>query len=232
MAGTVTHFAIADKIYETLGGKITDYPLFLGGNIAPDAVHARKGFERDDKKRSHFCEGVRSYGYGYPEMAELFWGRVDAFIDDYVIPAEKDRDLYLGYLVHILTDEYFLMSVYKLLEGILSLSGRELADRVNNREYSGYFRNAYDLRVSEYPFARPLLADLEAVWDYEVRDYVTADEINVSKRWVIKNFVDGGRADGAGVESRSGQEVRPIGDSLKFVSDASEAVICRINRII
>jgi len=78
MASTITHLAIADKIYSILGdGIIRNLPLFFGGNLAPDAVHAKKDYQRADKKYSHLCDGIRSYGYGYPEIARLFKDRVD-----------------------------------------------------------------------------------------------------------------------------------------------------------
>jgi hypothetical protein len=35
MAGSITHIAIADKIYYILGGRaIKNLPLFFGGNLA------------------------------------------------------------------------------------------------------------------------------------------------------------------------------------------------------
>jgi hypothetical protein len=43
MDETTTHIAIADKINDILGdGVIKNLPLFFGGNIAPDAIHAKK----------------------------------------------------------------------------------------------------------------------------------------------------------------------------------------------
>ena len=80
MAGTATHIAIADKINSILGdGVIKNLPLFFGGNLAPDAIHAKQNYQRADKKHSHLCDGIRSYGYGYPEIAKLFKDRVNEF---------------------------------------------------------------------------------------------------------------------------------------------------------
>ena len=54
MSGTLLHIAIADKIYDISGSSIVkNLPLFFGGNIAPDAVHAKEDYQRRDKKHSH-----------------------------------------------------------------------------------------------------------------------------------------------------------------------------------
>ena len=58
MPHTITHLAIADKIYVILGGEvIKNLPLFFGGNLAPDAIHAKKDYQRADKKHSHLSTG-------------------------------------------------------------------------------------------------------------------------------------------------------------------------------
>jgi hypothetical protein len=202
MAGTVTHLAIADKIYDILGSEvIKNYSLFLGGNIAPDAIHAKKDYQRADKKRSHLCDGIRSYGYGYPEIAKLFKDRVDEFINKYYMTAGEDKDLYLGYIVHLLADELYLLSTYEQIETRLRKDGRNLdepdfrknlADEVNAGSHREFFSDAAyinDVSVYEYNFKADVLSALEAVWDYEIKDYINADEMNISKRWVIDTFV-------------------------------------------
>ena len=71
MAGAITHLVIAEKIYAELGDDIIkNVPLFFGGNIAPDAIHAKKDYQRADKVRVHLRP--TSYGYGYPERNKQF----------------------------------------------------------------------------------------------------------------------------------------------------------------
>ncbi|MCL2774491.1 MAG: zinc dependent phospholipase C family protein [Oscillospiraceae bacterium] len=202
MPGTATHLAIADKIYFILGGDvIKNLPLFFGGNIAPDAIHAKKDYQRIDKKRSHLCEGIRSYGYGYPEVAKLFRDRVNEFIENYYMNANGDKDLYLGYIVHLLADELYLLNVYKHLEEHLINNGvnpnepdfrKNLADSVNNSGYKdiwGKIGNAYEISIHEYQFKQNVADVLEAAPDYEVKNYITMDEIKTSKHWVIDTVV-------------------------------------------
>ncbi|MDR1692416.1 MAG: zinc dependent phospholipase C family protein [Oscillospiraceae bacterium] len=196
MPGAATHLAIADRIYAVLGGRVLqDAPLFYGGSIAPDAVHAKQGYQRADKKRSHLCDGIRSYGYGYPEMAALFRSRLDAFIRDNA--GRSGKDLYLGYVVHLMTDEIYLLSTYKRLETALLGGGaledmavfrKKLADEVNSGEHRSFFREDGDLRnilPHEYAFSQNVEALLNQRWDYAVENYMGADEINASKRWVL-----------------------------------------------
>ena len=107
MPGSVTHIAIADKVYNVLGGNvIQNLPLFFGGSIAPDAIHAKADYQRADKKRAHFCDGIHLYGYGHPKSARLFQNRVKKFVGQYFIPGGVDKELYLGYAVHLLADEF------------------------------------------------------------------------------------------------------------------------------
>lgn len=201
MPGTMTHLAIADSIYTMLGDTIIkNPPLFFGGNIAPDAIHAKKDYQRADKKRSHLCDGIRSYGYGYPEIAELFKNRINVFIKNYLMAATENRDLYLGYVVHLLTDEFYLLKAYNQLEDKYRSMGvnpdepefrKKLADEVNNgnhREFFSKYTYNNDILPNEYKFNYNVLDILNAIWDYEVKDHINANEINISKHWIISEY--------------------------------------------
>lgn len=198
MSGTLIHLAIADKISFILGGDvIKNLPLFFGGNIAPDAVHAKKDYKRTDKKHTHLCDGIRSYGYGCPEISKLFKDRVNNFINNYYLTAGEDKDLYLGYIVHLLVDELEMFAACERLENKLKNDGvysdepvfrKNLADEINNGGYREFFKeDAYisDVLAHEYEFNQNVIDILEAVWDYEVKDYISVNEINISKRWII-----------------------------------------------
>jgi hypothetical protein len=218
MAGTITHLAIADKLYDILGcSKIKNYPLFLGGNIAPDAAHAKKNYQRLDKKHTHLTNGINAYGYGQPEAAKLFRTRINDFIEKYYFPATENKDLYLGYIVHLLTDEFYLLSVYKQLEDIFIFNGanpnepdfqKNLFDEVITRwyepnrpigsvgiDYKKFFEEDVricDFSMTHYTFKHNTVVALKAVWDYEITDYLSANELNISKRWVINTLFKNG----------------------------------------
>ena len=232
MAGTATHLAVADKINGILGdGVIKNLPLFFGGNIAPDAIHAKKDYQRADKKHSHLCDGIRSYGYGYPEVAKLFKDRVNEFIEKYYLTAVGDKDLYFGYIVHLIVDEFYLLSVYERLENYLKNNGvntdepgfrKNLADEVNSGSRKDMFveiSHTIDISAQDYSFKHSIVEVLEAVWDYEVKDYISANEINISKRWVINKLF-------------KEEQVKNNGDreqALRFIDLAAEDAISRLS---
>ncbi|MBR6308184.1 MAG: hypothetical protein IKR39_06200 [Lachnospiraceae bacterium] len=102
MSYTMTHIYIAEKVAERLGN-ITDYPTYLLGSIAPDAVHASDTYVVTDKERSHlFKEGMH-------------WGKISS-VGQAGIWEESIRDFYkankgrynhdylLGYIVHLYSD--------------------------------------------------------------------------------------------------------------------------------
>ncbi|MDD4690596.1 MAG: zinc dependent phospholipase C family protein [Eubacteriales bacterium] len=197
MPGTLIHLAIADNIYNILGSDvIKNPPLFFGGNIAPDAIHAKKDFQRADKIHTHLCDGIRSYGYGYPDVVKIFMDRVNEFIEKYYLTAGEDKDLYLGYAVHLLADKFEMFSACERLANQLGNEvnanepeyQRKLADEVNAGNYRNFFKEdgqSFGFYAHEYEFKNNVVNILEAVWDYEIKDYICSDEINISKRWYI-----------------------------------------------
>lgn len=237
MPGTILHLAIADKVYSILGdGVIKNLPLFFGGNIAPDAIHAKKEYQRADKKHSHLCDGIHLYGYGYPEKVQLFKDRINAFIEKYYTTAGEDRDLYLGYVVHLLVDEFYTLSVFERLENHLRNNGgnpnepgfrKKLADEISddpqeyNEAYVGFFSetsSVFDISANDYEFKQNAVDVLEAVWDYEIKGYISANEININKRWVINTFFKSKK-----VKSNDNRET-----AIKFVDLAAKNIIERL----
>ena len=200
MPGTLTHLAVADRLYSILGDDvIKNLPLFFGGNIAPDAIHAKKDYQRADKRCSHLCDGIHLYGYGCPQAALLFNDRVNEFIEKHYMTAGEGKDLYFGYAVHLLVDEFYMLSVFERLENHLKNSGanpdepgfrKKLASELSddpqkyNPAYTGFFSETLsliDISPNDYAFKQNVVEILEAAWDYEVKDYISANEINISK---------------------------------------------------
>lgn len=54
MAQPMMHLLIADKIYTEKSGSIHSYGDFLLGSIAPDAVHVKENYTREQKDISHY----------------------------------------------------------------------------------------------------------------------------------------------------------------------------------
>lgn len=63
MAQPMMHLLIADKIYTEKSGSIHSYGDFLLGSIAPDAVHVKENYTREqvmfrEKNASHIMEAI------------------------------------------------------------------------------------------------------------------------------------------------------------------------------
>jgi len=189
MAGTVTHIAIADMIYSIVGsGKINNLADFYNGNLAPDAIHAKKGYRRADKKRTHLTEDIPNSEMINPEKEKLFYSRVNDFINNYYFSHDNEKDLYLGYITHLLADSLFNMTVRE------SIVKKSSADGINQHEIeladiiTKEIINVDYILVSKYPFTQNPVEILEQKWDYEIKNFLSKDEINGSKRWVIESF--------------------------------------------
>lgn len=56
-----------------LGSKvIRNLPLFFGGNIASDAIHAKPNYTREDKRCTHLTEGILIDQFQNPEKLNIF----------------------------------------------------------------------------------------------------------------------------------------------------------------
>ena len=199
------HLAIADRIYALLGSEIIANPaLFFCGNLAPDAYETRADYTRYDKLHTHMCEGeiVHSYGYGYPRMAVLFKKRVDEFAQKYCGHSDANRDLYLGYIAHLYTDEIYRVRSYELLEEHLISEGmitpepdfrKNLADRVADGEYKeifGKLSRPHKMSLNEYPFSQNIVEIFETDWNCEIKGYITAEDIIAFNGYVLSSIKD------------------------------------------
>lgn len=112
MPGIITHLEIANRIVNALpDGVIKNKGLFYAGSIAPDAVHQREGYVRADKKHSHMRENITDVDFSKRENLTMFHNRVTKFINDNMSKDNNIIDLYRGYVVHLLSDEIFLLTV-------------------------------------------------------------------------------------------------------------------------
>lgn len=110
MAFTMTHILIADMVLEYIPD-INDYPTYILGTIAPDAVHANQSYSAKLKERSHLF------------TPNLMWGKIDDWekaeewiqnIRNYynVNKVRYNHDFLWGYIVHLLVDVYNSMFFY------------------------------------------------------------------------------------------------------------------------
>lgn len=223
MAGTATHLAIADKIVETLpAGIITDLPAFYSGNIAPDAVHSRAGYTREMKKHTHLTTGLSGGDFTIPEKLEVFHGRLSEFIEKYYRPGSPDCDLYLGYVAHLVTDEYFNIHIRSKCEQRMKEEGITKDDPEFARRILRDMDRVDAVIVGKYPFKNDVRALLGGIWDCEIRDMVTPEETNASKTWVINKLFDS-------TAPEKDPQYYSYDEALEFIEIVSFAIIERFS---
>ena len=201
MAGTVVHLVIADIIaQEWAGREITTpygrtsviYDYFIAGNICPDGIMARKGYVREMKKHTHFRDGIADGDFHKKENIALFHKRLESFMENSFnsIKTDSGRSLYLGYWVHMLADEMFVVQIRpEFLENI-SVTG--LTEQ--NMETFRYFSKDVDMIdfriVNEYQGIQRIYNALSAVKPYEISGMITKDELTDSRNWILKYFFE------------------------------------------
>ena len=82
MAGTMIHLLTAEKLLPKLTARQAHYPFdaslkieedyFIAGNICPDGIMAREGYQRGMKLHTHFRDGIPDGDFDKPGMVPLF----------------------------------------------------------------------------------------------------------------------------------------------------------------
>lgn len=182
------HLVIADMLLDRL--KIQRPALFYCGNLAPDAIMARENYVREMKNHTHFKEGQKPYTFRNKESQQEYFPRLMAFYEEKLKNNfGPDRELYLGYIVHILVDELYLLHYYEDFVSELYKNGKSPADA----DFSKAFVEDVDLvdweLVRSYRFKFPMPEVLFEEDDYEIAGWITAGELRESKKFIVhKNF--------------------------------------------
>lgn len=164
MAYTMTHVLVADKVLDYFDRPI-DYSTYMVGAVAPDAVHANPNYSPKLKEKSHlFAEGLK-WGEVTNENELDEW--LQCVKEFYVGNHSKyDRDFFLGYIVHILTDICSCREVYAPF--YLSLTEAEKAEKKKQFSHESYVVNYYLFR--EFSKEKDLMAILRAGRSYSIPD--------------------------------------------------------------
>lgn len=191
MAGVMTHMVIACEIIKRLPkNMIQDEGLLYLGALAPDAIHAREGYIRDFKKHTHLRDDIYDWDFAKDNYHSLFLRRVEEFIlknslDDRLI------DLYRGYVIHLLTDELFVLTIREEFCKRLEQLGIAQTDK----EFLTYIvadmnRNDF-LLVKHYDGMNDIRNKMEKVTICEVQGLLSKQEMLLSRDWMInQHFVE------------------------------------------
>lgn len=186
MAGTITHLLIARNLVEQLGSSIQNTDLFYAGNIAPDGVHARKDYCRADKKKTHLRSGIKDNDFHLEKNRLLFNKRLNTFKNHYIDKNDSKYDYYVGYLVHLLVDEAFLMEIRESYRQLRLSLGTPL----NNQDF---FRpmifevNEIDKALfNKYKDLSRLTEQLQSLELFDIKNLISKEELMRSKVWVLE----------------------------------------------
>lgn len=219
MAGSVEHMAVTAELLRIDRKRtgcflnVSDPVHFLLGNLAPDGIMSRKGYVRSMKMHTHFRDGIQDWRFIEPQNLSLFHDRLQQFCIQMLSDQTLDRDLYLGYVTHILTDEIFMKTIRPEFMDKISVLG--LTDRdMETFEYFTYDVNQIDFRLGrEYPGMNEMqralscedicsIVEMQEIdrgeknsgecfgrMDHK-QDMITAQEMADSRKWVREFFFD------------------------------------------
>ncbi len=189
MAGLFVHPVVAQEIYKLLPqGIITDEGMFYAGSIAPDAIHAREGFVREEKKHTHLRDHIPDRDFGLEENLEIFHKRVSDFIIKHREREGASLDLYRGYVVHIVTDELFMLSVRQEFCDVMEHMGIAQDDEVFYHAILDDMNRNDLLLAASYESKEEIRRRLEEVQSHQIEEFLTETEINDSRKWVLHRY--------------------------------------------
>ncbi len=223
MAGVITHLVIAREMLKILPeNTIRQEGLFYLGNLAPDAIHAREGYIRAHKKHTHFRDDIPDTDFEFPENYARYRERLAEFINKNRDRSDDIIDLYRGYVVHILTDELFVLTIRKEFCGIMSALGIGQ----NDRRFFDYIvadMNRNDMQlVYHYEGMDEIRRYMEEIAVCEVAGYISTQEMSISRDWLIhQHFI---------LEQ---EELQPVYISydrmLEFIQLAAREIVKRLS---
>ena len=220
MAGSVEHLAVTIELLhidkESGSGflQLKDPVHFALGNLAPDGIMSRKGYTRPMKMHTHFRDDIPDWEFTEPSNQQLFHERIRRFSEEMLSDTSLDRDLYLGYVTHILTDEIFMKTVRPEFMRKIAVLG--LTDKdAKTFDHFTYDVNQIDFRLGrEYPGMDEMRAFLlcEDVCSIrEMRDVSGKEQLG-KKTYHIQTGADGLRT--AAADMITSQE---LADSREWV---------------
>ena len=162
MAYTMTHVLVAEKVLEYLDFPV-DYSTYMVGAVAPDAVHANPNYSPKLKEKSHlFAEGLKWGEVTSDHELEDWFGFVKEFyINNH---SRYDRDFFLGYIVHVLTDICSCREIYAPF--YLSLTEDDKVEKKKQFSYESYVVNYYLFK--EYSREKDLMQILNMGRSYSI----------------------------------------------------------------
>ena len=231
MAGTVVHLLVAEKLLAELGKKCWRYTFqgmpefypdyFIAGNICPDGIMARRGYQRDMKPHTHFRDGIPDGSFDKDGMVQLFEKRMMQFWQEHESDERECPGLYLGYITHMMTDERFILEERPKFFRNISVIGLTQKDA----ETFVWFNKETDFvdfqLLREFPELQEAKKALGRVPEYEIKGMVTMEELTASRKWILDYFF---------MREHTKETARFLeyGSMVQFIKDVAEEILGRL----
>jgi hypothetical protein len=213
MPFVMTHFAVAKAITDNCDC-VKDFKRFYLGAIAPDCVHVRNDYHSDMKKCSHFqMEGE----FRGSENTDSTGWRENVLRQLKSLKDGGDKDFYLGYFVHILTDICDHDTVYKPFISRYTQDGLPLADR-SRTLYNDKSRNDFTL-FDRYHWRDEVWTMLADARGANVGEVIKTCEAETYRDSVLHQYDSG--------ESAFTQPIKyfSLDDNLRLIDGAADDII-------
>lgn len=223
MAGIITHLAIANRIVNELPhGIITNKGMFYTGSMAPDLIRMREGFLRADKKHSHMRDNITDVDFSKKENITIFHNRVISFINENISREGDICDLYRGYVVHLLSDEMFLITVRPDFVVKMKSLGIEPTD-ILFRDKILYDLDSHDFKlIKDNSEMKDIFNLLKNVEPHCINGYITDKEIASGINWVLEKY-----------QNQQNEASEPIYISyekiLTYIDETTDNIISRLS---
>jgi len=187
MPGSVLHLYVGKELSKSLA---LNKDLFIAANLAPDAVHARYPYDRKYKKTAHFKNGMRDRELTQTRSRKEFEKGLNAFIKR--IPTMENpekKEFYLGYIAHVLTDYFFIQNILDhIYEKCAELKYDSDETQVTGRDFLEEYNAMDNTVISRFPELLDLLKRIESSKAFDVEDYVSEEEVMISREWTISQI--------------------------------------------
>lgn len=130
MSNSIAHLVVADRILKRLPHLVGNESAYYFGALAPDTISSKPGCSRNDKKAVHLREDIPDVQWLQPEQMDIFQKRILQFVELHIHCAAADqRDFNIGYLVHLLTDQWNHQTIRQTMVRIAKEKGISESDR-------------------------------------------------------------------------------------------------------
>lgn len=221
MAGLIVHLIVAEEVLSRIPiGTIQNKGLFYQGAIVPDAIHARSGYIREDKKRSHLREGILDKDFHNPENLALFYQRVSEFIHHVQDNDDSLLDLYRGYVVHLLTDELYVLTLRHKFCLEMELMG------IHQEDKAFFDSIIFDMYQNDYLLVhddrlKGIRIELEGAPSYDIMGFINANELSLSKNWLLHRYFEE-------QHDESSPQYISLESTLEFIQMAADDIVKRL----